>query len=91
MLMVRGFRRAQQNAEHSWLRSVMRIILEHLGMLSEPAYRRRWLAKVDWYRAQGVLLEEDGKGDEGILVTTTEENGIDSASIERRLRVLLGL
>ena len=69
----------------------MRIILEHLGMLSEPAYRRRWLAKLDWYRAQGVLLEEDGQGEEGILVTTTEEKGIDSASIEQRLRVLLGL
>jgi hypothetical protein len=68
-----------------------RVFLEHLGLLSEPAYRRRWLAKLDWYRSQGVLPEEEGEGDAGILVTTTEEKGIDSADIELRLRTLLGL
>lgn len=68
-----------------------RVFLEHLGLLSEPAYRRRWLAKLDWYRSQGVLPEEEGEGDAGIVVTTTEEKGIDSADIELRLRTLLGL
>ncbi|MBE0702510.1 MAG: ATP-binding domain-containing protein, partial [Afipia sp.] len=68
-----------------------RVFLEHLGLLSEPAYRRRWLAKLDWFRSQGVLPEDEGEGDEGILVTTTEENGIDSAGIEQKLRALLGL
>lgn len=68
-----------------------RIFLEHLGLLSEPSYRRRWQAKLDWYRSQGVLPEDEGEGDAGILVTTTEERGIDSAEIERRLRRLLGL
>jgi hypothetical protein len=68
-----------------------RIFLEHLGMLGEPAYRRRWLAKLDWYRSQGVLPDGEGEGDAGVLVTTTEADGIDSAAIEHKLRVLLGL
>jgi len=68
-----------------------RVFLEHLGLLSEPAYRRRWLAKLDWYRSQGLLPEDEGEGDAGILVTTTEEKGIDSRGIELRLRTLLGL
>jgi hypothetical protein len=68
-----------------------RVFLEHLGLLSEPAYRRRWLAKLDWYRSQGVLPEDEGEGDAGVLVTTTEEKGIDSAGIEQKLRALLGL
>jgi AAA domain/UvrD-like helicase C-terminal domain len=68
-----------------------RVFLEHLGLMSEPAYRRRWATKLDWYRAQGVLPEDEGAGDAGTLVTTTEENGIDSAGIEHRLRALLGL
>ena len=61
------------------------------GLISQPAYRRRWAAKLDWYRAQGVLPEDEGEGDAGILVTTSEENGIDSAGIEHKLRALLGL
>ena len=40
-----------------------RVFLEHLGLLSEPVYRRRWQGKLDWYRAQGVLLEDEGEGD----------------------------
>lgn len=59
--------------------------------MTEPAYQRRWLAKLDWYRAQGVLPEDEGEGDVGILVTTTEDEGIDSAGIEHKLRALLGL
>ena len=66
------------------------MFLEHLGLMSEPAYRR-WLAKLDWYRSQRVLPEDEGDGDAGALVTTTEEKGIDSAGIERKLRALLGL
>jgi hypothetical protein len=68
-----------------------RVFLEHLGLMSEPAYLRRWLAKLDWYRSQGVLPEDEGDGEAGILVTTTEEKGIDSAGIEHKLRALLGL
>lgn len=68
-----------------------RVFLEHLGLMSEPAYRRRWLAKLDWYRSQGILPEDEGEGEVGMLVATTEENGINSAEIELKLRTLLGL
>ena len=68
-----------------------RVFLEHLGMLSEPAYKRRWLAKLDWYRNQGVLPSDEGDGEAGTLITTTEEKGIDSAAIEKTLREIFGL
>jgi hypothetical protein len=68
-----------------------RILIEHLGMLSVPQYRRNWEAKLHWYRAQGVLPAEEGGGENGILFTTTEENGLDSAAIAKRLQGLLGL
>ena len=58
-------------------------------MMAEPAYRRRWQSKLDWYRAQGVLPSEEGGGESGTLVTTSEERGIDSASIQRQLKELL--
>jgi hypothetical protein len=66
-----------------------KVFLEHLGMMAEPAYRRRWQSKLDWYRAQGVLLTDEGGGESGVLVTTTEERGIDSALIQQQLKKLL--
>lgn len=71
--------------------SGQRIFLEHLGVPAEPAYQRRWQAKLDWYRSQGVSPEGEEEGETGILITTTEENGIDSADIERKLRAILAL
>jgi hypothetical protein len=68
-----------------------RVFLEHLGMMSEPAYRRRWQTKLGWYRANGVLPIEEGDGREGVLVTTTEDKGIDSTAIEKQLREILGI
>lgn len=68
-----------------------RIFLEHLGMLNEPAYLRRWQAKLNWYRSQAVSLEDEEEGESGILLATTEEHGIDSADIERKLRAILQL
>ena len=63
-----------------------RVFLEHLGMMSEPAYERRWAAKLNWYRDQGVLPIDEGQGEAGILLTTTEEKGLNSAAIEQLLR-----
>jgi hypothetical protein len=58
---------------------------EHCGMLHVPSYRRRWEAKLEWYKANGVLPYEDGGGPNGTLVITRDEaNGsIDSAKIAR--------
>ena len=68
-----------------------RVFLEHLGMMTEPAYKGRWQRKLAWYRAQEVKPVEEGEGEGGTLLTTTEERGINSATIERQLRELLGL
>lgn len=68
-----------------------RVILEHLGMMSEPSYRKRWSEKLEWYREQGVRLQEEGGGDAGILLVTTEEGGIDSSRITDQLRAVLSL
>jgi hypothetical protein len=66
-----------------------KVFLEHLGMMAEPAYRRRWQSKLNWYRAQGVLPTEEGGGESGVLVTTTEERGINSELIQQQLKKLL--
>jgi hypothetical protein len=66
-------------------------LIEHLGMLDEPAYRRRWQAKLEWYRAQGVLLSNEGVGKRATLVTTAEGAGIDAAAIKSQLSDALGL
>ena len=68
-----------------------RVFLEHLGMMSEPSYRSRWESKLNWYRSNGVLPVDEGEGNAGILVTTTEDKGIDSLHIEQQLRNVLGL
>ena len=56
---------------------------EHCGMLHVPSYRRRWEEKLGWYRAHGILPQEEGGGECGTLVITRDEaNGsIDSEKI----------
>jgi hypothetical protein len=68
------------------------IYWEHLGMLQRPSYRRKWQAKLAWYQANGILLREDGVGENGTLVTTQDGNdgSISSADIERLVDELLG-
>ncbi|BBZ55239.1 AAA family ATPase [Mycolicibacterium phocaicum] len=59
---------------------------EHLGMMNQPSYARRWADKLDWYRANGVLpaldsagqpLEIIDEGANGILIWTDDSNGVD--------------
>ena len=52
-------------------------------MLHVVSYRRRWEAKLDWYRTHGILPREEGGGENGTLIVTRDEaNGsIDSARI----------
>jgi energy-coupling factor transporter ATP-binding protein EcfA2 len=68
-----------------------RLYLEHLGMLHDPAYERRWAEKLKWYRDQGIKLVDEDTGDADLLMTTTEQGGIDSACIEEKLRSVLML
>jgi hypothetical protein len=66
---------------------------EHCGMLHVPTYRRRWQAKLDWYRQHGICMQEDGVGDRGTLIVTRDEpNGsIDSAGISKTIVKVLKL
>lgn len=56
---------------------------EHCGMLSDPAYRRRWDQKREWYRAHGILPHEEGGGPKGTLIVTKDSpaGGISSQEI----------
>jgi hypothetical protein len=65
---------------------------EHLGMLQRPSYRRKWEAKLEWYRSHGVVPHEDGGGPNGTLVVTQDglDGSISSAEIEALVDDLLG-
>lgn len=69
------------------------VFWEHLGMLHQDAYRRRWQRKLAWYRAQGVLPHDEGGGPSGTLVTTEddEHGGIDSARLAALVADLFGV
>jgi hypothetical protein len=68
------------------------IYWEHLGMLQRPSYRRKWEAKLAWYRSNGVMPEGEGVGPNGTLVTTQDgaDGSISSAEIEALVDRLLG-
>lgn len=56
---------------------------EHCGLLHDPAYRRRWEEKQQWYRGHGIFPIEEGGGPNGTLIITRDQpdGGIDSAVI----------
>jgi hypothetical protein len=57
---------------------------EHLGMMSNPKYKKRWEKKLSEYRAEGILPLEEGGGAKGTLITTEEYQGkgFDSQKID---------
>ena len=57
---------------------------EHLGMLINEHYRRRWEQKLRWYREQEILPYEEGGGKRGTLLITQDssEGGIDAQAIK---------
>ncbi len=59
---------------------------EHLGMLGDAEYDRKWNAKLDWYRENGVVLDDEGGGPNGRLITSTEMEGIDQGQITRLIK-----
>jgi hypothetical protein len=66
---------------------------EHLGMLSNPEYARRWKEKLEWYGAMG--LEPDGpendKGERLVISENRLDGAIDSAHIRGKVREVFGL
>jgi hypothetical protein len=65
------------------------VLIEHLGMLNDPNYRRKWEVKKEWYYEQGIT--EKG-GVRGFLIITKDDQqgGIDSQEITQRLEEVLG-
>jgi ATP-dependent exoDNAse (exonuclease V) alpha subunit len=65
---------------------------EHLGMLQEEDYKRKWKKKLEWYRSQDILPYDEGGGKKGSLVITqdTEKGGISSENIKRLIQKVFG-
>jgi ATP-dependent exoDNAse (exonuclease V) alpha subunit len=61
---------------------------EHLGMLSDPAYERRWKNKLGWYKAMGMEPNgpENEKGQRLITSRNRHDGAIDSAHIRQQVR-----
>jgi len=59
---------------------------EHLGMLGDPEYERKWKLKLAWYRSNGILPDDEGGGPNGTLLMSTEQNGIDLVQIQRLIK-----
>jgi hypothetical protein len=66
----------------------MRVFWEHLGLMLNDDYRRRWEDKLVWYRHQHILPLAEGGGPAGILITSEddERGGIDAQEIDRHIR-----
>ncbi len=66
---------------------------EHLGMLSDTAYLRRWEKKLEWY--QTMCLAPDGpENAEGERLVTSQNRGdgaIDSKQIRQQVREVFEL
>lgn len=52
-----------------------RYFWEHLGMLNNEDYKKRWDRKLEWYRKQDIHPLEKGGGANGILLTTSDGFG----------------
>ncbi|MFO1461564.1 MAG: AAA family ATPase, partial [Verrucomicrobiota bacterium] len=65
---------------------------EHCGMFYDAGYRKRWEAKLHWYRQHQILPFEEGGGSNGSLVITTDDvaGGISSADIAAVVKKVFG-
>ncbi|MBX5454449.1 MAG: ATP-dependent RecD-like DNA helicase [Acidobacteriia bacterium] len=59
---------------------------EHLGMLGDDEYERKWKLKLAWYLENGIKPVEDGGGPNGTLLTSTELDGINHAQIAQHIK-----
>ena len=68
------------------------IYWEHLGLIGDAEYRKRWERKLAWYRKQKILQpEEPGERMATLLVTQDDpKGGIDSAAISALINRHLG-
>lgn len=61
---------------------------EHLGMLSDPTYEKRWDKKLDWYKSMGLEPNgpENPKGERLVTSQNRVDGAIDSAQIRQQVR-----
>jgi hypothetical protein len=66
---------------------------EHLGMLGDRGYKRRWDEKEQWYRDNDILPYDAGGGPNGTLIITRDDpkGGIDSLDINRLIEEVFGV
>ena len=69
------------------------IYWEHLGMLSDPAYRRRWEKKVEWYKKMCLTPDgpENDKGERLVTSQNRRDGAIDSKQIRQQVREVFDL
>jgi ATP-dependent exoDNAse (exonuclease V) alpha subunit len=61
---------------------------EHLGMLGDAEYERKWKLKLAWYEENGIIPHDKGGGPNGSLVTSSEMEGIDYGQIAQLIKVI---
>ena len=61
---------------------------EHLGMLRDAEYERKWKLKLAWYAENGIMPHDKGGGSNGTLVTSMETEDIDYAQIARLIKII---
>ena len=61
---------------------------EHLGMLSDPTYAKRWDKKLKWYEAKDLEPKgpENDKGERLLTSQNRNDGAIDSAQIRQQVR-----
>lgn len=68
----------------------MTVLWEHLGLLDNAQYRRKWELKRAWYEANGVLPAGAATA-RATLLTTEDTGGVDSEEWADTARSLLGV
>ena len=65
---------------------------EHLGLLSDPAYAKRWATKRAAYLKDGVRPFAESEGADRVLIETREleGSGLDMLEVEKLAKVILG-
>ena len=66
---------------------------EHLGMLSDPTYRRRWEKKIAWYKTMNLTPDgpENDKGERLVTSRNRPDGAIDSERIRQQVREVFDL
>ncbi|MGI8700375.1 MAG: AAA family ATPase [Nocardioidaceae bacterium] len=52
------------------------VLWEHLGLMDDLDYARKWALKKDWYAANGFLSHPQ-RGENGTLICTNDTGGVD--------------